>query len=285
MPLLAHWEHDLSPFIIRIWGDWGIRWYGTAYLVGILLSLWFLLRWQKQRRLPLTRGEVVDFLIIIALSMMVGGRLGYCLFYASDRFFTDPLLFFRLMEGGMASHGGIIGILTGVFVYGRVKSRDPFVLIDALGATAGMGIAAGRIANFINGELWGRPSNVPWAVIFPAAPDVDGVNVPRHPSQRYAAGMEGLTVLVLAMVVHKYHRRPGLTAGTVLVSYSVMRFIDEFWREPDIGHNLVFGWMSKGQSFSLPVLLIGLGFFAYALSRPPKPQAYEPPEVETDNKS
>lgn len=270
-----HWVHDLNPFVWQIYGEWGIRWYGVAYLVGILLGVWLIARWRKAGRVPLLPGEPSEFVMVVAIGMLVGGRLGYCILYAWPALVANPLMVFDVLHGGMASHGGMVGIIVGLYGYARWKKRNFLVLSDALAVVAPMGIIAGRIANFINGELWGRPSNVPWAVIFPRA-DMQ----PRHPSQLYAAFLEGVVVLVVGLLVHARHRRPGLSAGAMLATYSLARFIDEFWREPDAGYALFFGWMSKGQAFTLPVLALGVGLIVFAMRRPPRPEAYLPPKEE-----
>lgn len=280
--LLSHWEHNLNPFILRIWGEFGIRWYGVSYLVGILLGVWLIARWRKAGRVPLLPGEASEFVFVVAIGMMIGGRLGYCLLYTPTEFFTHPWMVFNLTRGGMASHGGMLGIVAGLYYYARRNGRNFLVLSDALAVAAPMGVIAGRIANFINGELWGRPSNVPWAVIFPRSVPLgaEHLAVPRHPSQLYAAFLEGVVVLAVGLWVHARHRRPGLSAGTVLVTYSFARFIDEFWREPDEGYALWFGWMSKGQAYTFPVLALGTYLIVRALRRPPQPEAYLPPQEE-----
>jgi phosphatidylglycerol:prolipoprotein diacylglycerol transferase len=296
VPVAAgHWVHDLSPFIIPAWSSWlPIRWYGVAYLLGFVVGYWLLRRWSLAGRLPTTPKGVEDLAVGIALGVIVGGRLGYCVFY-------EPSLFIdvggglpwwgvlRVTDGGMSSHGGIIGMVVGWWWWCRKHQASWPVMADAVGAGAGFGILFGRLANFINGELWGRPSDVPWAIIFPAAPLVDGHQVARHPSQLYAAGLEGVLLLVVALVVHARHRRPGVTSGVVLITYSIGRFVGEFFREPDKGQpgglgggDFILGFMSKGQALTLPVMVIGLAILVWALRRPARPDLYILPVPDAD---
>jgi phosphatidylglycerol---prolipoprotein diacylglyceryl transferase len=179
----------------------------------------------------------------------------------------------------MASHGGILGMVAGTWWYARQERLATPVLLDLVASGAPMGILLGRLANFVNGELWGKPGEVPWAVIFPDAPRIDGAMVARHPSQLYEAGLEGLLLLLLILPIHARHRRPGLSAGVLLTLYAVARFTGEFWREPDFGHPPYFGWMNKGQALSIPVLLIGLGIAAWAWRRGSRDSDYIPPEL------
>lgn len=292
----GHWIHDLSPFAITFGADFGIRWYGLAYLAGIAWGMWMFVRWSRVGRFPLNSAQIQDFVLWAGLGMIIGGRFGYCLFYGWDELIANPIgrwvevrtlmgtesrfewpYLIRVWEGGMASHGGILGMLAGTVWFARRHQVAAGVLADAVAAVAPMGIMLGRAANFVNGELWGRPSEVAWAVIFKHAPRVDGVMVARHPSQLYEAFAEGLLLLVLMMPIHARHRRPWLTCGVLLSAYAVVRVICEIFREPDIGQPVFFGLISKGQAFSLPVLMVGLGLWLWALRRPALPGAYSLP--------
>ena len=183
--LWAYWRHNLDPFIIRFYAEYGIRWYGLAYVLGVLFGWWMFRRWQQAGRLPLREKEVADFAFAVVIGMMVGARLGYCVFYAWEKLVANPLFVLDIFHGGMSSHGGVMGLCLGVVIYARKKKREPLVLADTVAAVIPMGIIAGRLANFINGELWGRPTDVPWAIIFPHAAAAGGLPVPRHPSQLY----------------------------------------------------------------------------------------------------
>ncbi len=271
-----YWVDRLNPWLIHIYGPIGVRWYGLAYLAGLVLAAWIVRRWVGQGRLPITPADVSTLATDAAVGILVGGRLGYCLFYARDIVLRQPWYVFEIWRGGMASHGGIIGIVVAMWVFARRRGLDPLVFTDAAAATGPIGIALGRIANFVNGELWGRPTTLPWAVIFPDAPPVGGVNVPRHPSQLYAAALEGGLVFAVAQYVHARHRRPGLTTAVVCVTYGVVRFIDEFWRSPDFGQPVYFGWMTKGQALSVPMVAVGIGVGIWSLTRAPRPDHYSP---------
>lgn len=192
------------------------------------------------------------------MGVIIGGRLGHCLFYNLHEVIHHPLEVFALWDGGMASHGGIAGLIFAILLFARRRGVSTLVLLDAAAATGPLGIALGRIANFVNGELWGRPASVPWAVIFPQAPLVNGVQVPRHPSQLYAAGIEGVLLFLIAQWVFARSSRPGLTTAAVLVAYGAGRFIDEFWRQPDVGQPVYWGWMSKGQLLTIPMIVVGI---------------------------
>jgi phosphatidylglycerol:prolipoprotein diacylglycerol transferase len=278
----THWVHDLSPYAIHFGDGIGIRWYGLAYLGGFLLAWWLLRLWSRRNQLPLDYKGITDAVFYIAISMMIGGRIGYCLFYyqtadvgAPWAIVQDPLSLFKVWEGGMASHGGVAGMFIGTWLFCRKRAVNFLVLGDTVAATAGIGIVFGRIANFINGELWGRASNVSWAIIFP----MDLSKLPRHPSQLYAVGLEGLMMLAVVLPLHFYHLRPGLSIGAGIATYCVGRFIGEFWREPDPGYALYFGWMSKGQALTIPLFLVALSFFVYAWRRGPKPDLYLRPQA------
>ncbi|MBN2489540.1 MAG: prolipoprotein diacylglyceryl transferase [Planctomycetes bacterium] len=273
----TRWVHNLDPYIIRFSDSFGLRWYGLSYVVGILAAVWILSRWVRARRLPLRAGETADLALYAGLGMVLGGRVYYCLFYAGDIFLRDPLYLVRIWEGGMASHGGILGMAAGTALFAWRRGCNLAVLADAIAAVAPLGVVFGRLANFINGELWGRPSEASWAVIFPEAPKVAGKMVARHPSQLYAAGLEGLIPFVLLLLIHARHRRPGLTVGACFLLYGAGRFVDEFWREPDAGYALFFGWMSKGQLFTIPLFAIGALLVALTLWRKPRPEAYRAP--------
>ncbi|MFT4111283.1 prolipoprotein diacylglyceryl transferase [Silvibacterium sp.] len=253
-----YWVDDLNPWIFHLSNGVGVRWYGLAYILGFLIALALWTRWAKQERIPLAPEDVSTLLVYAAAGVVVGGRLGYCLFYNLDAVIAQPLEIFAIWHGGMSSHGGILGLVLAIYLYARVQHADCWLLLDAAAAVGPLGIALGRIANFVNGELWGRPSTVPWAVIFPDAPLVGGINVPRHPSQIYAAGIEGLLVFAVAIRVFHRQRHSGMTTAAVCIVYGAGRFIDECWRQPDLGQPVFWGWMSKGQLLTVPMILAGI---------------------------
>ncbi|HAT09384.1 MAG TPA: prolipoprotein diacylglyceryl transferase [Planctomycetes bacterium] len=275
----THWIHHLDPFAVHFSGDFGIRWYGLAYLAGLFAGLWLLRRWQRQGRVPLTVDGITDFVVACAVGMVVGGRLGYVLLYEPSLAvtFTADFPWWGLLavnHGGMASHGGMIGLAIATWWFCQRRRISILVMADLIAATGPIGIALGRVANFVNGELWGRPSDVPWAVIFPQAPLIQGFQVARHPSQLYAVALEGLLILAVLLPIHVRHRRPGLTVALFLLLYSCGRFAGEFFREPDLGQQIFFGWMSKGQLYSIPLAVAGVGLLFWVWKRGQRPAAY-----------
>jgi phosphatidylglycerol:prolipoprotein diacylglycerol transferase len=302
-PDLSHyWVDNLNPFIIQFTQSIGLRWYGLAYLLGLVWGYWMFIRWARQKRSPLGEYEVQNFIIYAGLGIFIGGRVGYCIFYGLPELLHNPLYVIDIRSGGlsgMSSHGGILGLIFATWVYARRHGKSWPVLLDLIAATGPMGIALGRIANFINGELWGRVTWVPWAVRFPHSVLVsDSLSrddalklqiaqaLPRHPSQLYAAFLEGFLLLAILIPIHARHRRPGLTGGLFCILYGCGRFIDEFFREPDVGqpgsHGVpaLLGFMSKGQAYTLPLIAIGVIVTVWALRRPPRPELYLPPSAE-----
>jgi phosphatidylglycerol:prolipoprotein diacylglycerol transferase len=315
----SYWVDHINPYALDLGTHfgihWGIHWYGLAYLAGLVWGWWLLRRWVNQGRAPLRPEWVQDFVLWVGMGMIIGGRLGYCFFYAFDQVLANPFghmadydvmrqqfidpgtalptdtivrkfdwpFVMQVWNGGMASHGGIIGLAIGCWLFTR-KYRISFAVMgDMVSAAGPIGVMFGRLANFINGELWGRPSHVRWAVIFPDAPHIAGYCVPRHPSTLYAVLFEGLIPLMIALPIHARHRRPGLTTGIVLACYSIGRFCDECFREPDLhqpgspGVPAILGFMSKGQALTLPVFAIAVIIIIWTLRRPPRPELYQAP--------
>lgn len=253
-----YWVDRLNPWAVHFGSNYGIRWYGIAYLVGILFAYLIFAWWSKQGRLPISSEEAATLILYAAVGVVIGGRLGYCALYNLHEVLRDPFEIVAVWHGGMASHGGMLGMTLAIWLFAWQRKRAPWIFLDAAAATGPIGIACGRVANFINGELWGRPTLVPWAVIFPDAPLVHGVNLPRHPSQLYAAGIEGILVFAVAQWVFRHQNRAGLTTAAVCIAYGIGRFVDEFWRQPDLGQPIYWGWMSKGQIYTIPVVLAGI---------------------------
>lgn len=264
-PALAYWTHDLSPFLIRFSEGFGIRWYGVAYLLGFVVGAWLLRRYAQAGRSKLPAAMVMDFMTALVIGVMVGGRLGYFVFYQPAALFHDPLALLRVWEGGMASHGGFIGVIAALAWFAR-KHRIPFLhLGDLVAASSAAGLLFGRIANFINGELWGKPTDMPWAVIFPDSPLP---LVPRHPSQLYEAALEGALLLAFAQwrfwrtsIITKY---PGALAGEFLTAYGLVRILGELFREPDA--TLIIG-LSRGTFYSVFTIAAGLALIILARRR------------------
>jgi phosphatidylglycerol:prolipoprotein diacylglycerol transferase len=267
MHFLAHWVHDLSPFLVRFGDNFGIRYYGLAYLLGFGAAHWLLHHYARAGRSLLPAAQITDLMVAIVIGVLLGGRLGYFLFYQPGLVREDPLALVRVWEGGMASHGGFVGVAAALWWFARSR-RLPFLhLGDLIASVAAAGLLLGRLANFINGELWGKPSTVAWAVIFS---HTGGGPDPRHPSQLYQAGLEG--ALLLAFIQWRFWSsrivttRPGQLAGEFMVAYAVLRTVGEWFREPDAA--LILG-LSRGTFYS--VFLVAAGLWLIARKSPPLP--------------
>lgn len=261
---LAYWVHDLKPFLIQFSDTIGIRYYGLAYLLGFVGGACLLHVYARAKRSQLPSAQIADFIIAIVIGVMVGGRLGSFLLYEGWRSLgDDPLAIFRVWEGGMASHGGFVGVTLAMWWFARRHGIRFLHLADLIVTVAPLGLMLGRIANFINGELWGKISTVPWAVIFPdSAPYGTPIEAipPRHPSQLYEAALEG--ALLLAFMQWRFWRtsairQPGRLAGEFLIAYAVARMIGEIFREPDAGISPILG-LSRGTFYSLFLIAAGL---------------------------
>jgi phosphatidylglycerol:prolipoprotein diacylglycerol transferase len=215
---------------------------------------------------PLTVIDFDDFVLWVTLGIILGGRTGYVLFYNGAHFLQNPIEIVQLWKGGMSFHGGFIGCVLAVVLFARLRGIPFLPLGDLTCATGTIGLLLGRIANFINGELWGRPTDVPWAMVFPGAGPL-----PRHPSQLYEAGLEGLVLGLLLFFCMRAGalKRPGLVIGLFAVGYSIARIICEFFREPDAQLGFLWGGATMGMLLSVPLMLVGFGFIAVALKRLP----------------
>src|SRR5919201_956762 len=255
-----------DPVLISF-GPVAIRWYALAYIVGILLG-WLYARAIIRRDelwgspVPMTVTDYDDFVLWVTLGIILGGRLGYVLFYNPVYFAAHPLEAFQLWKGGMSFHGGFLGCVLAVILFARHRELSILSLGDITCAAGTIGICLGRIANFINGELWGRPADLPWAMVFPG-----GGPIPRHPSQLYQAVIEGLLLLViLAWLMRRGAlRRPGLVTGAFALGYGLFRCFCELFREPDPQLGFLWGGLTMGMLLSIPLMLVGVGFIAYAL--------------------
>ncbi|MFD2646880.1 prolipoprotein diacylglyceryl transferase [Devosia albogilva] len=263
---------DIDPIAFAI-GPFAIRWYALAYLFGVILGAaygYLLLRnarlWAEGRP-PFKAEDIWDFAFWAMLSIVIGGRLGYVLFYNLGYYLENPAQIVNTLDGGMSYHGGMVGLILAVVVFTRVRGGNWLSGLDLIAAVGTIGLLLGRLANFINAELYGAPTDLPWGVVFPTDP----LQVPRHPSQLYEAALEGLVLfLVIRFVTHIALglRRPGLVAGIFGIGYSLARIAVEFVRLPDqqIGY-LYGGWLTMGMLLSLPMLLIGVGLVVYAATR------------------
>lgn len=255
LPLLAIPFPPIDPVLISL-GPFAIRWYALAYILGIVLG-WRLVRRIVQRPGWRVKPEAVDDLVFyVTLGVILGGRLGYVLFYQPDHYLDRPLELLAVWRGGMSFHGGLIGVLVATFLFARRRELAFFELTDALAVVTPIGLFLGRLANFVNAELWGRMTDVPWGVIFPAAGAV-----PRHPSQLYEAGLEGLVLFAVMLWAARGPHPPedcGKLSGIFLVGYALARICGELFREPDVQIGYLAGGVTMGQLLSLPMLLFGL---------------------------
>ncbi len=258
MHLFAYFIEQPHPFLFRIGPDWGVRFYSLAYLTGFYI-LFVGLRLQARQGWSLLRGDAIsDYVTWVAMAgVILGGRLGYCLLYAPRQTFTDPAYFFTVWKGGMASHGGILGVILVMIFYARAKKIPFYNLADATAFCVPICLGLGRCANFLNGELWGRPTDAWWGVVFPVPPElwVNGVNVPRYPSQLIEALLEGLILQLILIAVRLSTRREGAVALTFMAAYALLRIVGEQFREPDEGIGFWFGSVTQGQLLSAVMLL------------------------------
>jgi len=257
----VHYVHNLSPIALEL-GPLAIRWYGLMYLLGFAL---FLLLGKLRAKDPwreMTSRDVDDLLFMGMIGVIVGGRLGHVIFYGPPSYYLQhPLEIFAVWKGGMASHGGIIGVIVAMAWFARSRGKSFLKVADFVVPLVPLGLGAGRIGNFINGELWGRVADpsLPWAVIFPGAGD----NLPRHPSQLYQFALEGVALFGILWL---YSRKPRI-AGTVgslwLIAYGVLRIIGEMFKEPEALYGAMPLGLSAGQWLSVPMVIAGLGFYLY----------------------
>ena len=259
----SHWVHDLSPFIWKFsgkfenWGPGGIRWYGMSYLLGFLAAYFLLLLYHKSNRSPYDKDQVINLMTFQIIGVLLGGRIGYLFLYQFETIISDPFQVLRVWQGGMASHGGFIGVFIATYWYAKKSSQNIRPIGDIIVSIVPPGLFFGRIANFINGELWGRTTDLSFGVLFPKAPDFL-LSIARHPSQLYAALLEGL--LTFCFVQWRFwktdvtKRNPGQLSGEFLIVYAIARITNEFFREPDA--TLLLG-MTRGQFYSLFLILAG----------------------------
>jgi|SRR5579875_647442 len=261
---------QFDPILLRI-GPLAVRWYALAYIAGILLG-WLYARAliRNQRHwggpAPMTLADFDDFVLWVTLGIILGGRAGYVLFYNLPHFLAHPAEIIALWHGGMSFHGGFTGCVLAVVLFARRRRISILSLGDVTCAVGPIGLFLGRLANFVNGELWGRPTDVPWAMIFPG-----GGAVPRHPSQLYEAALEGLVLLALLWIMIRAGalRRPGLVVGAFACGYAVARITCEFFREPDVQLGFLWGGITMGQLLSIPLFFVGLAFMLYAARHRP----------------
>jgi phosphatidylglycerol:prolipoprotein diacylglycerol transferase len=262
LPLAVLPFPNIDPVIVQI-GPLAIHWYGIGYVVGILFAWWYTKRLVTNPNLwptgvkPMRSEDVDDFLVWAAIGVVLGGRVGYILFYDLARYIANPLDIFAVWQGGMSFHGGFAGVTLAMILFARSRGIGIWTMFDVISAGVPVGLGLVRVTNFINSELWGRTTDVPWAFVFPT-----GGPEPRHPSQLYETALEGLVLfLVLRLLTHTFLKlkNPGTVSGTFLAGYGLSRIFVEFFREPDahIGY-LAGGWLTMGMVLSAPMVLFGL---------------------------
>jgi phosphatidylglycerol:prolipoprotein diacylglycerol transferase len=268
MPTLALPFPNFDPVLISI-GPISIRWYALAYVLGILLGWWLARRVAADAPLwagpsPIRPIDIDDVIVWVALGIVLGGRFGYALFYQPAYFVSHPLEIFLLWRGGMSFHGGFLGTVLALILFARARRIPILSMLDLAAIVTPIGLFLGRLANFVNGELWGRVGDVPWAVVFPHA----GLQ-PRHPSQLYEAGMEGILLFVILLLA-TYRgalARPGLVGGLFVAGYGITRVIGELFREPDAHIGYLTGGLTMGMLLSLPMILVGTAAIIHATRR------------------
>ena len=270
MPILVLPFPAIDPVLISI-GPFVVRWYALAYIFGILLGWLYVRALIRHEKLwggpaPMTPADYDDFILWVTIGIILGGRLGYVAFYNPAHFLAHPLDILELWKGGMSFHGGFAGCVVAVILFGWRRGIPALSLGDVTCAGGPIGLFLGRLANFINGELWGRTSDAPWAMVFPG-----GGLMPRHPSQLYESALEGLLLFcILAFAIRLGAlKRPGLVIGLFAIVYALARSFCELFREPDAQLGFLWGGMTMGMLLSIPLFIAGVGFVMYALRQPP----------------
>ena len=256
----------IDPVAFAI-GPFAVRWYGLSYVVGFVLAALVLRELNKRWGVGLSTDDMLDIVLVAVVGLVLGARLGYVLFYGVGAYWEEPLSVFAFWDGGMSFHGGLVGILAaGAFIAWR-KGVPALRLFDMGAVGAPLGLLFGRLANFVNGELWGRVTEAPWGMVFPRAPG----GLPRHPSQLYEALLEGLVLFVVLWLLSRRKRGDGFMIGTMIGLYGIFRIVVEFFREPDIQLGFMAGSFTMGQLLSVPMVLAGAWLVWRAMRRPENP--------------
>ncbi|RCK19799.1 diacylglyceryl transferase [Thalassospira profundimaris] len=267
----------IDPIAISI-GPIAIRWYALAYIAGLLLGWKYVVYYCTKTPNIMSKRDVDDLLFWATLGVILGGRLGYILFYNLDYYLENPANILKVWQGGMAFHGGFMGVIVAIILFARKRGISILAVLDAAAAATPIGLFFGRIANFINGELFGRTTDVAWGIVFP-----NGGPEPRHPSQLYEAALEGLILFVVLFVLSRsafVRHRPGILGGTFVAGYGISRIIVEFFRQPDAQLGFLAGGATMGQLLSVPMVLVGVGCIVYAMKSAPIETRQHPKEAE-----
>jgi phosphatidylglycerol:prolipoprotein diacylglycerol transferase len=251
----------LDPVFLRL-GPLELRWYGLMYIIGFLGAFFLIQREASRRALAFSADDVADILSTLAVGVILGGRLGYVLFYKPSYYLQEPLRIFAVWEGGMSFHGGLLGVALALVWLARRRRMPVLLLSDLVVPSVPLGLGLGRIGNFINGELYGRVTTAPWGMVFP-----EGGNLPRHPSQLYEAMLEGVFLFAVLQLLARRRPPSGVISGAFLILYGMCRFAVEFYREPDAHLGLLGGVVSMGQLLCIPMMLAGGGMVLHALRR------------------
>jgi len=246
---------NIDPVIFSF-GPLSIRWYALSYIAGLLIGIKYIAYFVTKSPHAMDKKNTDDLLVWLTLGVLFGGRLGYVAFYNLEFYISNPIMIFKVWEGGMAFHGGLIGVICVIIIFCRHRKLSILAVSDSVACAAPIGLFFGRIANFINGELFGRVSDVPWAMIFPR-----GGSLPRHPSQLYEAGLEGLVLFICLLCLSRrreLRERPGFLSGSFLIGYAFFRVFIEFYREPDAHIGLLYDNFTTGQFLSAPLLFLGV---------------------------
>ena len=261
MPTLAIAFPNIDPILLQV-GPIAIRWYALSYIAGLFAGVYYMRRLVTYPPALMTPAQVDDFFLWTMAGIIFGGRLGYVLFYKPAFYFANPGEIAKTWEGGMSFHGALLGVTLAILLFAHLKKINKWYIADNVAAVVPIGLGLGRIANFINGELWGRPTELPWGMVFPT-----GGDVPRHPSQLYQSFLEGVVLLVVLRLLWlnpKVRNRPGTITGAFWIGYGIVRTIGEFFREPDAHLGFLVGGATMGQLLSVPMILIGIFFIWHA---------------------
>ena len=254
---------NIDPVAFSV-GPISVHWYGIMYLMAFACAWWLCLQRSKRSDSPLLSKHVEDLIVYCALGVVIGGRIGYVVFYNLGAWMQDPLWVFKVWEGGMSFHGGLLGVIFATLFYCRKIGISFYDLMDFVAVAVPPGLGFGRLGNFIGQELWGRETDASWGMVFPNDPD----QLVRHPSQLYQAFLEGLVLFLILYFFAKKSRPRLAISGLFLMCYGIFRFAVEFVREPDAHlQDLLFDWMTRGQQLSLPMIIGGLGIIIYAYTK------------------